>query len=60
MNFGKNLAMIRKHKNISQEELAFIVRFSLRCYSIINSFLFPPLSLIGSSPVKTKGSTPVS
>ena len=28
MNFGKNLAMIRKHKNISQEELAFIVGVS--------------------------------
>lgn len=28
MNFGKNLTMIRKHKNISQEELAFIVGVS--------------------------------
>ena len=28
MNFGKNLSMIRKQKNISQEELAFIVGVS--------------------------------
>ena len=28
MNFGKNLTMIRKQKNISQEELAFIVGVS--------------------------------
>ncbi len=28
MNFGKNLTMIRKQKNISQEELAFIVGIS--------------------------------
>ena len=28
MNFGKNLIMIRKQKNISQEELSFIVGVS--------------------------------
>ena len=28
MNFGKNLTMIRKQKNISLEELAFIVGVS--------------------------------